>query len=210
MEDLQHTSPKRQRGTKPRSAPIPSLDVASSFHGGRHTSSTRQRGTNPRLTPIPSLTLRISVVLPEAAHLKTRNVATRRRSGVTMIEIIAAMGLFSVVVLLVAPAISGVAAVRDEAVQHQTAVLELSNLLEHIAARAPNDPLTQDALNQLAISDAAAGELIDPELTVTLGDPEGTPPMRPLTASLTWRNGAGQYGTPARFIRFLPVREGSP
>jgi type II secretory pathway pseudopilin PulG len=166
--------------------------------GAQHINPKRKRGTKSQLTLVSPLARRAS------------EAATRRRTGVSLIEIIAAMGLFSVVVLLVAPAISGVAAVRDEAAQHLIAVLELSNLMERIAARDADGTPTQDELNQLAISDAAARELIDPVLTLTIGEPEGTPPMRPLTASLAWRNGAGQYGTPARVTRFLVEREGSP
>lgn len=125
------------------------------------------------------------------------------RSGVTMLELVAAIALFSTVVLLIVPALTRVAAVRDDAAAHQTALLEAANLMEQLAALSARRELTRADLDSLSLSDIAVENLTAPQLELALGDPVGDPAARALTIVLSWENNAGQRGTPVRLTRYL-------
>jgi prepilin-type N-terminal cleavage/methylation domain-containing protein len=125
------------------------------------------------------------------------------RRGVTMLELLAAIALFSTVALLVVPVLGRVAAVRDEAAAHSTALREAANVMERVAARSARRELTEPDLNSLALSDTAVDNLTAPQLRVTLGEPEGEPSARQLTVAVSWENEAGQRGTPVTLTRYL-------
>jgi prepilin-type N-terminal cleavage/methylation domain-containing protein len=136
---------------------------------------------------------------PPVVELST----TIPRRGVTMLELVAAIALFSAVALLVVPVLGRVVAVRDEAAAHETALLEAANLMERLAALSARRQLTETDLDSLALSNAAAGNLVAPQLNLTLGEPEGEPAARRLTVALSWENSAGQRGTPVTLTRYL-------
>ena len=141
-------------------------------------------------------------------HLQKQTAAAvvRRTSaprGVTMLELLAAIALFSAVALLVVPLLARVAAVRDEAADHETALLEAANAMERLASVSAARELTQAELDALRLSDTAADNLTAPELKLSLSEPEGTPPARRLTVAVSWENAAGQRGAPVTLTRYL-------
>ena len=129
-----------------------------------------------------------------------RRPAVRR--GVTMLELLAAIALFSAVALLVVPLLARVAAVRDEAADHETALLEAGNAMERLAAQSAGRELTQADLDAQRLSTAAAN-LTAPELKLTLSEPVGSPPARRLTVAVSWENAAGQRGAPVTVTRYV-------
>ncbi len=137
---------------------------------------------------------------------QTRTPVARRaapRRGVTMLELLAAIALFSAVALLVVPLLARVAAVRDESADHETALLEAADVLERLAARSGGRELTQADLDAQRLSDAAVDNLAAPELKLSLSALEGSPPSRRLTVAVSWENSAGQRGAPVTLTRYL-------
>lgn len=130
-------------------------------------------------------------------------IFTIPRRGVTMLELMAALALFSTVVLLVVPVLGRVAAVRDETAAHETALLEAANVMERLAAGNARRRITQEDLDALTLSDAARHDLTLPQLVVTLGEPEREPAARQLTIQVSWENDAGQRSTPVTLTRYL-------
>jgi type II secretory pathway pseudopilin PulG len=120
-----------------------------------------------------------------------------------MLELVVAIALFSTVTVLVVPVLGRVAAVRDEAAAHETAVLEAANLMERLAALSARRELARSDLESLALSDAAVNSLAAPRLDVTLGEPEGEPAARRLTVAVSWENSAGQRGAPVTVTRYV-------
>jgi len=125
------------------------------------------------------------------------------RRGVTMLELMAAVAVFSTVAILVLPVLGRVAQVREETSAHETAVRETANQMERLAALSARHELTEADLNSLTLSDAATSELTGPQLSATLSEPEGEPAAQRLTLTLSWENSAGQRGTPVTLTRYL-------
>jgi type II secretory pathway pseudopilin PulG len=140
---------------------------------------------------------------PKQIPPKVAAITSIPRSGVTMLELVAAIALFSTVTVLVVPVLGRVATVRDEAAAHETAVLEAANLMERLAKLSARRELTNADLESLALSDATGNSLVSPQLDVTLGEPEGEPASRRLTVAVSWENSAGQRGAPVTVTRYL-------
>jgi Tfp pilus assembly protein PilE len=132
------------------------------------------------------------------------------RRGLGMAEVLAAAALMSVVTVVVLPIVTSVAAAREESSRRHLAVLEVANLMEQIAALRQKGALTDDALNALALPDSAAEHFDEPELSVQLAEPAGTPPARELSVSLTWLNAAGERVEPVHVTAFLYEQQESP
>jgi hypothetical protein len=127
-----------------------------------------------------------------------------------MAEVLAAAALMSVVTVIVLPIVSGVAAAREEAARRHVAVLEVANIMEQIAALRHRHALTDEALNSLALPDETAQQFDEPELSVQLTEPAGTPPARELSVSLSWLNAAGERVAPVRVTAFLYEPQEAP
>jgi hypothetical protein len=127
-----------------------------------------------------------------------------------MAEVLAAAALMSVVTAIVLPIVSSVAAAREESARRHLAVLEVANIMEQIAALRHKSALEDDALNSLALPDTAARQFDQPELSVQLAEPAGTPPARELSVSLSWLNAAGERVEPVRVTAFLYEPQESP
>lgn len=125
------------------------------------------------------------------------------RHGVTMLELVAALALFSTVVMLVVPVLGRVAAIREETAAHETALREAANLMERLAALRTQRELTEADLQSLPLSEAAVDNLTAPQVTATLEETEGEPAARRLTVAVSWENGVGHRGTPATVTRYL-------
>jgi Tfp pilus assembly protein PilV len=120
-----------------------------------------------------------------------------------MLEVLAAIALFSAVALLVVPLLARVAAVRDEAADHETALLAAANVMERLAAMSAGRELTQADFDTQRLSTAAAAKILAPDLKLTLSEPEGSPPARRLTVAVSWENGAGQRSAPVTLTRYV-------
>lgn len=121
-----------------------------------------------------------------------------------MAEILAAAALMSVVIVVTLPIVSSAAAVREESAQRHRALIEVSNVLEEIAAqRMQGGDLTEEQLEPIALPANAAAMFDQPELDVQLAPPAGEPPARELSVALTWLNGAGERVVPVRITAFL-------
>lgn len=124
-----------------------------------------------------------------------------------MAEVLAATALMSVVAAIVLPMVAGVAAVREEAAQRQIAVLEVANVLERIASIRRNQALTDELLSGVSLPEDAARQFDDPQLSVVIAEPAGSPPARELRVSLSWRNDAGERVAPVAVTAFLYEHE---
>jgi hypothetical protein len=133
----------------------------------------------------------------------------RRRTGISAAEILAATALFAVITVLLVPVIGGVKDVRDEAAQHQLAVIEAANLMERVVDLRRGGPLSRRRLDALTLSTPIRERLTQPELAVSLGDVGGSPPARALAIEISWENQHGERGVPVRVVTFLYESEAS-
>jgi hypothetical protein len=127
-----------------------------------------------------------------------------------MAEVLAAAALLSVVTAIVLPIVSGVAAAREEAARRHLAVLEVANIMEQIAALRHRGDLTDDALSTLSLPEDVARQFDQPELSMQLEEPAGTPAARELSVSLSWVNAAGERVAPVRVTTFVHEPQEAP
>lgn len=127
-----------------------------------------------------------------------------------MAEVLAAAALMSVVTVIALPIVSSVAAVREESVKRNQAVIEVANVMERVAALRRSGPVSVAELGSLTVSDSITDLLDDHQLAITLGEPGGTPPARELTVSLSWRNDAGDRVAPVTVTAFVYEKGDAP
>jgi Tfp pilus assembly protein PilV len=117
------------------------------------------------------------------------------RRGVMMLEAIVAGVLLGTLLVVCLQLLSAVVVERRAADQRQLAVLELSNVMERVAAR-PWSELTPAAVAQEKLSPGASGQLPGGELKIEVSTDAKEPAAKHITATLRWQDRSGQLGTP--------------
>lgn len=132
------------------------------------------------------------------------------RRGALLAEVVAAAALLSVVLAMVVPVLTGVAAVRDDARQRQLAQLQLSNLMEELALRrAAGEPLAT-AAGELSLPPSVTAALRDGRLEVAIAAVSDQPGCVQVTARLHWTSDAGEPATPAELHLYCFDLEEAP
>jgi type II secretory pathway pseudopilin PulG len=140
-------------------------------------------------------------------HFHPAGVRCRRqRCGTMLLELIAAMALFGVVLTIAVPVVTNVAAVREESRRRQIAQLELGNIMEQIAARRLAGESTAAAARLIALSPQTASQLPAARLTVDAAEESGTPRSTLITARLVWTMNTGRAAAPAELCAFFRER----
>lgn len=128
---------------------------------------------------------------------RERMAGRDHRRGFSLMEIIAAAGLLSVIMLVTVPSLRWVAAGRRDAAQRQLASQELANVMERVLAR-ESSALTPEAVATEELSAEAKARLPGGELKVTVTATDDSPPAKRVTAELRWNDATGQSMAPMR------------
>ena len=142
------------------------------------------------------------------ADRKTTLRVASTRCGATIMESAVAAALVAVLLTVLVPFLVSLRAAGRLTAQSQTAVRELGNVLERIAARPPDAAPSADWLNTLPISAAAQADLPNAQLTVTTAAVPDEPAFQELTVSLKWTDDNGRPVAPLSVTTWLPVQEG--
>ena len=128
--------------------------------------------------------------------------AKRSRGGFTLVEMIVAGILLSVVMTVSMQMLAGYSKQQRLANRRQLAVAELANLIERITAR-PFSTVTTDNLQSLTINDAARARLPDAELRIEVNDQAGPPKGKQIRADIRWRQVGGEFTAPVRLATWI-------
>ena len=121
-----------------------------------------------------------------------------RRRGISLIELIAAAALLTVLLLVLAHVLALVSVQRRASDRRMLAVEEVANVMEQIAVR-EYEELLVDQPFEIPLSDAAQKSLPDAQLTIEISPTEMQPPTgKRITVELVWQNRAGQTNGPVR------------
>jgi Tfp pilus assembly protein PilV len=130
------------------------------------------------------------------------HTAKPRRAAFTLLELIVAATLLSVVVLTFAPLMGWVSSQQHTVFERQMAMEEVENLAEQITVR-PWDEVTPESLAMLTVSDACRRQLSDCRLEVALVEVADAPVSKRVTISLVWKDRAGRDVSPVRLTTWL-------
>jgi Tfp pilus assembly protein PilV len=117
------------------------------------------------------------------------------RRGMMMLEAMVAGVLLGTLLVVCLQMLSAAVVQRRAADQRQCAVLELSNVMERIAAR-PWANLTTAVVAQEKLSPSADGQLPGAELKIEVSTDAKDPNAKRITATLRWHDRSGQLGAP--------------
>lgn len=125
-----------------------------------------------------------------AVRRSDRSVAARRQ-GFTIVETIVALTIFGTALTFTAQWLAATAMVRREAGRRQTAAAEASNVLERLSAE------RWEALppgeSERPLSDAAARELPDGSVRVSIVEESQPLPARRISIEVGWRGRDGGF-----------------
>lgn len=113
-----------------------------------------------------------------------------------LMELAVAVAIVGALLVLCLQLLSAAAAQRRVVDQRQCALLELGNVMEHIAAR-PWAELTTAALAQEKLSPPAGSQLPGAELKIEVSTSADEPSAKRITAALRWQDRSGQLLAPA-------------
>lgn len=118
------------------------------------------------------------------AH-RSQNVASLRRRGFTLVELMLALSLLGIFFAVFTPLLLGVARERREAVREQVAWQQAQNLLEELTHRPWNDVTAAAALPELTAAEMAYLPAYQQRLVVT--EIPGPPLCKRVTVSVSWK-----------------------
>ncbi|MBL8849425.1 MAG: hypothetical protein JNG89_07065 [Planctomycetaceae bacterium] len=140
-------------------------------------------------------------IAPHHPGNQLRRVASRR--GALLLELVAAVALFSVTLTLAVPVVTAVAAIREQSQCRQLANIELGNVMERIAARHRAGEAVSAAASSTTLNPATAEVLDAAQLSIAVAGWDDVPQGVHVTASLTWQNGEGLPAAPAELHAFF-------
>lgn len=117
------------------------------------------------------------------------------RRGMMMVELAVAGALVGTLLVVCLQLFSAAAAQRRVADQQQCALVELSNIMEQIAAR-PWSELTTAMLTQEKLPPMADSQLPGAELKIEVSLLPDEPKAIRITATLRWKDRSGQLVAP--------------
>ena len=120
-----------------------------------------------------------------------------QRCGALLMELIAAMALFGVVLTIAVPVVTSVSSVREESRRRQLAQVELGNLMEQVAARHRAGDSIIEFAPALPLTVEAAASLPDARLTIEATPQNDAVPSILVTARLRWTTASGRTSAPA-------------
>lgn len=135
-------------------------------------------------------------------------IASNRRAGLMMTELITAMVLLGICVSILGPGVGWSLKQRKLGWQRQIAQLELHNQLELLSA-IPWEELTAEQLNRLAISPEASLQLPDAVLSGELANVSDPIESRIVRLKLGWKMFNGVQVRPVEFSSVIHRQEGS-
>ena len=119
-----------------------------------------------------------------------------RKRGTITHEAIMAIVMATAVIVGTAQILAVISHQRRDIDRRSTAIREVGNLLEEIAAR-PWDELTEAELSALALSDECNAVLREPRLRITV-DPEPEGAGKHISVEIDWLTGQDQRALPLR------------
>jgi type II secretory pathway pseudopilin PulG len=135
---------------------------------------------------------------------------SQRRSGLTLIETLAAVVVLSAAVVAVAQTVAATARQRELAERRAIALQEAANVLERLQ-RLTYDEVTAEHVAPWRLSPEAKQRLPDGRLHVTIQPGGEGPAGKRLSAEVDWREADGGRSRPVRLTAWrYAVREGSP
>lgn len=135
--------------------------------------------------------------MTDGRYNSTRAVGRSDRRGALLMELIAAMALFGVVLTIAVPVVTSVASVREESRRRQVAQVELGNLFEQIAARRRSGEAVAGFAPSLQLTPETAASLPDAQLTIEATAQTDAVPSTLVTARLVWTTASGRPSAPA-------------
>lgn len=130
----------------------------------------------------------------------------RRRSGLTVLELVVTLVLLGTVATCAIPPLRAVQLQRREHDRRELALQEAANLLERFTVRGW-EAVDPSAAAELTLSEEAAARLPEALLQVTVSSSDATtdtePSRKAITVELSWKNAAGQQVQPVRLTTFL-------
>jgi hypothetical protein len=140
----------------------------------------------------------------DRTHRGSRRRTLRR--GALLLELIAAVALFSVTLTVAVPVVCAVAAIREQSQCRQLAGIELGNVMERIAARHRSGEAVAAVASSITLDPATAKVLEEAQLTLAVADWDEVPQGVHVTARLGWRNADGQPAAPAELHGYFVDR----
>lgn len=126
-------------------------------------------------------------------------------AGFTLMEVIVASGILSVLFASAIPLLSHVRTVRQEADRRMIAIEEAANLMESVAALALAGDLSSESVNELKLSPASR-RLPTAESVIALEESESPFPGQRVTVTVSWRNDADEQAAPVEITAWFPPR----
>jgi hypothetical protein len=123
------------------------------------------------------------------------------RAGILFTELFVALLLLGTLVSVLVPLIRNVETARRTTELRRIANLELSNLMEELAAR----PATQlaDEVQKLQLSDVAKSKLPNAQLKTSSTAADDAKGIIKVQLALTWLSATGQFVEPVRLTAWL-------
>jgi type II secretory pathway pseudopilin PulG len=119
----------------------------------------------------------------------------------TLIELVAAMGLLAAVMMLAAQVLTAMSAERRLNERRQIALQEAANALERLRG-VPLGQLTPARLEQVALSPTGAAHLPGGELQAEVIDDTAAPGLKCLVVQIRWRARGGELVAPVRLANW--------
>lgn len=138
----------------------------------------------------------------------------RRRNGISTLEIVIASGLLGTAVITILPVISRASTVRSELADRAAARQLVANVLEHaLAHRRDNTANGLPATAEIEAATIPADQLSfleAPEFDIRVETTTDDPPLRRVTATLSWTSRSGEPARPVSLTAWIPPAEEQP
>lgn len=137
-----------------------------------------------------------------------RHAPDRRRTGLLLMEVLAAAALLGIVLAIAVPVMASVAAIRAEASRRQQAQFEIGNLMEQIAQRHRAGETVAAIAPTIAMAASMTESLPQAQLTVESSAAAGLPDVFEVALKLTWVADSGRTAAPIELRAFFVERAG--
>lgn len=142
-----------------------------------------------------------------------RHIDDEHRTGLLLMEVLAAAALLGVVLAIVVPVLASVTAIRDEASRRQQAQLEVANVMEQISHRHRAGETVAAIAPTIAMARSTSESLPQAQLAVESHAAEGISGAVEVALKLTWVADSGRKAAPVELRAYFvePVTtEGAP
>ena len=133
----------------------------------------------------------------------------RGRSGFTILETIAALGIFAIALILIAQLGTQAIAEQTRAYERLAVIEFANNVLESARAR-PWAEITPEWAAAQRLPDELSDRLLDPRLTVRVEALPDRPRVKRVAIELNWRHTLGIEARPVEFVALFADRGAEP